>query len=121
MKQHFMLMTTVGAVSCLTAACNATPNRVQQVDAVGQSAASISGKTVNHDELPINQRFRTLDDYLAWLKQYAAPTDRPWYEEISPGVYKLRTGNFRPMEGAPGAEKRTFTRNELERQFGFKR
>lgn len=75
---------------------------------------------MTNEQLPINQRFKTLDDYLAWLQQYAGPTDRAWYKEIRPGVYELQTGNFMPLEGTPGAQKRIFTREELERQFGFK-
>lgn len=104
----------------LTAACNATPNSLRQTDAARQIDPTIPGKAVNDAELPINQRFRTLDEYLAWLRQYAAPTDRAWYKEIKPGVYELQTDNFRPVEGMPGAVKRIFTREELERQFGFK-
>lgn len=60
--------------------------------------------------------FRTLDAYLAYLKDYAGPTDRPWYREIRPGVFELQRGNLR--DGAP---RRVYTREELERRFGFRR
>ncbi len=60
--------------------------------------------------------FRTLDDYLAYLRTYAAPTDRPWYREVRPGVFRLETGNLR-SDAAP----KLFTRAELERRFGFRR
>ena len=59
--------------------------------------------------------FRTLDAYLAYLRDYAAPMDRPWYREVSPDMYRLETGNFRS-----GASARTYTRAELERRFGFR-
>lgn len=75
---------------------------------------------MTNDPAPINQRFKTLDEYLLWLKQYAAPTDRAWYKEIKPGVYELQTGNFRPLEGT-AAPQRIFTREELERKFGFRK
>jgi hypothetical protein len=74
---------------------------------------------VTDANLPINQRFRALDDYLFWLQQHDAPVDRPWYKEIRPGVYELQTGNFAPLPGTPGAPQRVFTREELEKKFGF--
>lgn len=60
--------------------------------------------------------FRSLDAYIAYLREYAAPNDRPWYREIRPGVYRLETGNLRT-----GARSRLFTREQLERRFGFRR
>lgn len=70
----------------------------------------------------ISQRFRTLDQYLLWLRTTQAPVDGSWYEEVRPGVYQLRTGNLRVL-GPAGDETpapQTFTREELERQFGFR-
>jgi hypothetical protein len=71
--------------------------------------------------MPINQRFRSLDEYLAFLKRTQAPVDGAWYMEIRPGVYELQTGNLRVLGSDEGqdAEKRVFTREELEKQFGF--
>lgn len=66
---------------------------------------------------PISQRYRNLDEYLAYLERYEAPIDKAWYKEIGPGVYELQTGNYRPLDGE--AEQRIFTREELERKFGF--
>lgn len=60
--------------------------------------------------------FPTLDAYLAHLREHAAPIDLPWYSEVRPDVFKLETGNLRT-----GAEPRYFTREELERRFGFRR
>ena len=80
-------------------------------------AANQPGKTVTNEQVPINQRFRSLDEYLSYLEQYEAPIDRPWYKEIRPGVYELQTGNLRTLEGSE--PKHTFTREELMRKFGF--
>ncbi|WP_374942417.1 hypothetical protein [Sphingomonas sp.] len=60
--------------------------------------------------------FATLDEYLAWLRDFAAPTGRAWYREVRPGLFRLETGNLRPA-----APPRLFTRDELERRFGFRR
>ncbi len=71
--------------------------------------------------VPVNQRFAKLDDYLAWLRQTQAPVDGPYYEEVRPGVYQLRTGNLRVLapEGAASPGDQTFTRVQLMKQFGF--
>lgn len=79
------------------------------------SAISASG--------PINERFRSLDDYLGWLRMTQEPVDGPWYEEVRPGIYQLRTGNLRVLgpEGDATPAPQTFTRAELEKKFGFTR
>ena len=68
-------------------------------------------------ELPYagGRQFRKLDEYLAFRKTLGA-TDRPWYEEVSPGVYKL-TGGRR----LPGSPEHTYSRRELLEKFGFTR
>lgn len=66
--------------------------------------------------MPVNQRFRTLEDYLAFRKSRSA-IDGSWYREIRPGIYRLETGNYRPAGG--GDRKRIFTRAELAKKFGF--
>jgi len=73
------------------------------------------------NDAPVNQRFPTLEAYLDWLRQTQGPVDGPWYEEIRPGVYQLRTGNLRILtpEGEATPAAQTFTRDELARQFGF--
>lgn len=72
---------------------------------------------MTNQQLPISQRFRTLDEYLAHLERTNAPIDKPWYRQIRPDVYELQTGNFRPLGG--DIQQRAFTREELERKFGF--
>lgn len=59
--------------------------------------------------------FATLDDYLEHLRLAAGPIDLPWYKEIRPGVYEYVTSI------QPSATARTFTREELMREFGFTR
>ena len=66
--------------------------------------------------LPFSQgrSFTSLDEYLAFLRERGA-YDVPWYREVEPGVYELVTRR------APGRQPQTFTREELERRFGFTR
>lgn len=71
---------------------------------------------VTNDSTSVSRRYRTLDDYLAFLES-RAPIDGHWYREIRPGVYRLETGNYR----GPEIEQRVFTREELERKYGYSR
>ena len=64
---------------------------------------------------PLNQRFRSLDDYLAFL-ELQSHHDGAWYKEIRPGVYELQTGNLHLDNDR---QQRIFTREELTRKFGF--
>lgn len=57
--------------------------------------------------------FESLDEYLAYLKQYNGPIDLPWWREISPGVYRHE------VRMAGGSAPETATRAELEERFGF--
>lgn len=60
--------------------------------------------------------FATLDAYLAHLRAYGATIDRPWYREVRPNIYRLERGNLRTLAPPP-----TFTREQLERKFSFRR
>lgn len=73
-------------------------------------------KAVSDNRGSVSQRFRTLDDYLLFLERGAA-VGKGWYRQIRPGVYRLETGNLR----GPYSGQRLFTREELERRFGFRR
>ena len=55
----------------------------------------------------------SLDEYLAHLREHAAPIDQPWWREVSPGVYEH-------VKRMPGAKPETATRAELMERFGFK-
>ena len=101
----------------------AEPNAGQKTAANAQASAGKPGKNVTNEQLPINQRFNSLDEYLTHLERTQGPIDKPWYKEVGPGIYELQTGNLRIL-GTDGEEpqvKRTFTRDELERKFGFSR
>jgi len=77
------------------------------------------GNAVSETEIPINKRFGTLDEYLAHLELTQGPVDGPWYKKVGPDTYELQTGNLK-LDRADGAEeKRLFTRQELEKKFGF--
>lgn len=58
--------------------------------------------------------FADLDSYLTFRRQQAA-IDLPWYEEVAPGLYELKTSM------RPAAAPKRFTRAELARKFGFDR
>ena len=70
------------------------------------------------NRLPINRRFRDLDAYLAHLEKQSH-IDGAWYRQVRPGVYELQTGNLRLTDGVQ--RRRIFTREELEKKFGFAR
>ena len=99
-----------------TPAC-ASPFRAEgEASDKAPSAGKRTGTLVNDAHVPLNQRFQTLDEYLAFLEKRSA-IDDAWYREIEPGLYRYETGNYR----GPAAEKRLFTREELMRKFGFTR
>jgi hypothetical protein len=56
-----------------------------------------------------------LDQYLAYLERRAA-IDGAWYRQIRPGIYRLEVGDLRGLRPASG-----FSREQLERRFGFRR
>ena len=80
------------------------------------SVAEERGAAEPVPDLPFSQgrTFASLDDYLAFLEERGR-YDVPWYREIRPGVYELVSRR------GPGAEPRLYTREELERRFGFER
>ncbi len=69
------------------------------------------------DRLSISRRFADLDAYLAYLRRRSA-IDGAWYREIRPGVYELQTGGNLHLDRGE-TTRRVFTRDELERKFGF--
>jgi len=104
----------------LATACGASPGNVQHTDSGRQNIAGKTGKKVDGEQA-INQQFRTLDEYLAFLERTQGPVDGPWYREVSPGVYELQTGNLRVLgnDGDETPAKHRYTREQLEKQFGF--
>lgn len=108
-----------------TGACDASQKELgdkagQQAAAepsTNQQAASNPGTTMTNEQVPLNQQFSSLDEYLTYLERMQGPVDGPWYKQIGPGLYELQTGNLRTL--TPDEGKRTFTRQELMKQFGF--
>lgn len=104
-------------------ACGTPRNEVVQDEAASQGTAMSSSNDMPAPPggEPVNKRFASLDDYLAWLRQTQAPVDGPWYEEIRPGVYQLHTGNLRILgpEGDQTPRGQTFSREQLMKKFGF--
>ncbi len=69
-----------------------------------------------HNGLPHaqGQSFQTLDDYLLHLQKMGMQ-DRPYYDEIGPGRYRLNTGR-----GSQNQPPQYFTREELLEKYGFR-
>ena len=76
------------------------------------SAAAAAGEGVSGLPFSHGKSFRTLDEYLRHLEQYAAPIDQPWWREIRPGVYEH-------VKRMPGATREIATREQLMMRFGF--
>lgn len=103
----------------ITTACSASLRDPAPSDTNGQLASERMGNAVNDANLPISKRFGSLDEYLEYLEHTQGPVDGPWYKQTSPDVYQLQTGNLK-LDGPGGADqKRVFTRQELEKKFGF--
>lgn len=100
----------------LTTACGAAPGAGTISRDVNLQTASM-GTNVTSESAPLNQRFKSLEEYLAHLERTQGPVDGPWYKEIRPGVYELQTGNLHL--DTPSSQQRVFTREELAKKFGF--
>jgi hypothetical protein len=105
------------ATALLASSCSASLRDPAPSDTDRQQASNRMGNSVTDTDAPISKRFGTLDEYLAFLERTQGPVDGPWYKEIRPGMYELQTGNLKL--DTPGEEKRIFTRDELEKKFGF--
>jgi hypothetical protein len=115
--QAHKLVALALAGGLLAASCGASLRDNSSSDTDRNQASERMGNSVTDTSLPINQRFRNLDEYLANLERLQGPVGGPWYKEISPGQYQLQTGNLHL--DVPSHDKRNFTREELEKQFGF--
>ena len=118
LKLHKLLPLTLSGW-LLAAACSASLRDPAPSDTNGQLASERVGNAVSDTNLPISERFRTLDEYLQYIEMTQAPVDGPWYKQVGPDAYELQTGNLKLDVPAGEAEKRVFTRQELERKFGF--
>jgi hypothetical protein len=111
----------VAVMLMVTAACG-TPSPPTEPVSANSTAADGEGGIVA-DQVPINQRFRSLDEYLAFLERTQAPVDGPWYRQIRPNLFELVSGNMRVVgslgEEQPQQQRHLFTREELEKKYGF--
>ena len=119
MNQPLSFGSLTVAASLLAASCNASPSNVANSGPAAEPATAQGTKMTDH-KASISDRFANLDEYLAWLEKTEAPVDGPWYKQVRPGVYELQTGNLRIL-GQDGEQKQRFTREELERKFGFRK
>ena len=116
LKRHLRVIPLLLASS---AACaEPPPAQMRGTTAESQEVTTVQDRSQSAavSDLPFAQgrSFTSLDEYLAFLRERGA-YDVPWYREIKPGVYEL--GSRR----GPGAQPQIFTREELERRFGFAR
>lgn len=101
------------------AACSASVSDPAPSNSSRQPAAKQMGSAVSETETPINKRFGTLDEYLDHLELTQGPVDGPWYKKVGTNTYELQTGNLKLDRPDGREEKRLFTREELEKKFGF--
>jgi hypothetical protein len=65
---------------------------------------------------PVNERFASLREFLAWQdKMRKRIADFPWYEEISPGVFRYHRSR------GQSSEQTEFDEKELREKLGFNR
>jgi hypothetical protein len=118
-----LAIAALAGAATLVGACGAPQTEQVSDNSFNQGTGMKSGSADQPAHAPINRRFKSLDDYLAWLRRTQEPVDGSWYEEIRPGIYQLRNGNLRIL--GPGGDEtppgQTFTRAELEKKFGFSR
>ena len=121
MAQLFRTAVFACVAGLSTAACGAPPAAIESANDT-QTSSSSGEAAMTNKSAAISERFESLDAYLLHLQQANAPIDKPYYREIRPGVYQLTTGNLRvlPGAGSTGADDHIFTREELERKFGFR-
>lgn len=96
-------------------AASAKPRpKEQRMTKEPRPAAQATGEGVANLPFARGRRFRTLDDYLAYLEKQGA-IDLPWWREIRPGIYEYVTS----MPEERGAPPETAMRAELMKRFGF--
>jgi hypothetical protein len=117
-KFAFALLALVLPATAPAPACGAALKSSEPAIAAGAPARARGGDPVTDTRTAISQRFPNLDAYLAHLEK-GARMDGAWYRQVRPGVYELQTGNLRLPDG--GKRQRIFTREELEKKFGFSR
>jgi len=110
-----ILVTAGLAAGCADRPAGAADGAQGNKETVGMEQGTNGGDGVKGLPSSFGRSFASLDEYLEHLRNHAGPIDLPWYREIRPGVYEYVTS----MRPAPAAK--TYTRQELMREFGFTR
>ncbi len=109
-------LTLLALCAQVPAACSAAQDgRSPEAQQPAAQGARSSGKPIAGLPHSNGQVFRSLDEYLAFLRK-ASAYDTPWFRKVGPDLYEEA---FRPYPGAPRPER--VTRAELMRRFGFER
>jgi hypothetical protein len=103
------------AAGCADRPAGAADGAQGKKETVRMEPGTNGGDGVRDLPSSFGRSFATLDEYLEHLRNYAGPADLPWYREVRPGVYEYVTTM------RPAAPAKTFTREELMRQYGFTR
>ncbi|HVZ29433.1 MAG TPA: hypothetical protein VG839_03500 [Asticcacaulis sp.] len=103
----FFMLTALPMSACAAPAPTASNTSSSQESAMADDSGGVAGLPFAKGRI-----FHSLDEYLAYRRELGK-LDRPFYEEVSPGVYRLVARLRRP-----GEDKR-YTRAELMAQFGF--
>jgi len=102
----------VAGIAIVVVALAAFSEMTNKVEAKSMHSNDISG---NNDTIaPINERFDSLRDFLDWQNNmHERVADFPWYEETSPGLFKLH--------GSRGQkpDNHEYTESELREKLGF--
>ncbi len=109
----------IGSMLLVAGACSGRSDGAVETAERGKETAMTNeaGAGAPRRDLPYahGRSFSTLDEYLAHLERYAGPVGQPWYRKVGPDAYELVTTIV------PRGEPRTFTREQLMREFGFER
>ena len=117
MTRRAVFCPLAGLLTLLLTACAAAEPQIAAAPPPPAGAPTAMTGLDDHSQPPPNQRFATLDDYLAHRRRLGAQ-DYPFYEEAGPGLYRL-VGGRRPR-GAGPADYPTYTREQLLRRYGFR-
>jgi hypothetical protein len=111
--QTLRRITLIATAALATPACAAPPPGDSSPPASAYGPLTDRPETpVPSKPTPVNQRFQTLDEYLAFLEKGAA-IDKAYYRRVGPDRYVLVTTI------QPPPPPQYFTREELARKFGF--
>ena len=78
------------------------------------SAMANSNNDRKHRTSPINERFSSLREFLAWQNgMHRRMADFPWYEEVRPGAFRYHRSRGQAQDN------HEYTKEELMHKLGF--